>query len=173
MYFNGSGDGIQLGCHPLEGAREFTIEALFRPDGGNFQQRWLHLEAVGNPSDEVGTSASRILFEIRVRGNTWYSDAFIHGENTHKALMEPSDMWPVGRWHHVAQTYDGTTFSSYVNGRLQSSAAIAFLPQGAGRSSVGMRLNRVNFFRGAIGSIVFSRKAFLPSQFSLLEKITI
>src|ERR1700730_18545338 len=42
--FNGVDDGLQLDVHPLAGAETFTWEAIFRPDGGNAEQRWFHLE---------------------------------------------------------------------------------------------------------------------------------
>src|SRR5947209_19490123 len=45
VHFDGTQDGLLLDVHPLAGATTFTIEALFRPDGGNFEQRWLHLES--------------------------------------------------------------------------------------------------------------------------------
>ena len=42
-------DGLQLDVHPLAGAETFTFEAIFRPDGGNAEQRWFHLEQ--NPAN--------------------------------------------------------------------------------------------------------------------------
>ena len=61
--FNGVDDGLLIDNHPLAGAETFTWEAIFRPDGGNAEQRWFHLEE--NPA--TGSDAdSRMLFEIRV-----------------------------------------------------------------------------------------------------------
>src|SRR5690348_7913923 len=42
--FNGVDDGLEIGVHPLAGAESYTWEAIFRPDGGNAEQRWFHLE---------------------------------------------------------------------------------------------------------------------------------
>src|SRR5436309_8012472 len=41
--FNGVDDALLIDVHPLAGARTFTWEAIFRPDGGAFEQRWFHL----------------------------------------------------------------------------------------------------------------------------------
>ena len=170
-WFNGKNDGYFMTIHPLAGAKKFTIEALIRPDGGNFEQRWLHLESQDDLSAPPGLSDTRILYEIRVIGSYWYPDAFIHGEGYRQALRQPDRLWPTGQWHHVAQTYDGSTYRSYVNGTLQCLADVAFTPQGAGRCAVGVRLNKVNFFHGAIRSIRFSRYASDPSQFALLKHL--
>ena len=71
--FNGVDDGLQIDIHPLAGAETFTWEAIFRPDGGNAEQRWFHLEE--NPA--TGSDAdNRMLFEIRVIDGRWCLDAF-------------------------------------------------------------------------------------------------
>src|SRR5262245_39567913 len=44
ILFDGVDDAIQLEVHPLAGAGTFTWEAVFRPDGGQAEQRWFHLE---------------------------------------------------------------------------------------------------------------------------------
>ena len=41
--FNGVNDALWIEQHPLAGAETFTFEAIFRPDGGAFEQRWFHL----------------------------------------------------------------------------------------------------------------------------------
>src|ERR1700681_4103210 len=61
--FNGVDDGLLIAVHPLAGAETFTWEAVFRPDGGNAEQRWFHLEE--NPATGLD-SHNRMLFEIRV-----------------------------------------------------------------------------------------------------------
>lgn len=166
MMFDGIGDGLFVEQHPLAGAQTFTIEALFRPDGGAFEQRWLHLESDQQPALPPGKSDTRMMFEIRVVGDRWYLDAFMTGSGYRQAMMVPEKTFPVGQWHHVAQSYDGRIFRSFVDGALQMAVAVPFSPQGPGRASVGVRLNRVNFFRGAIRQARFSRRALSPAQFS-------
>ncbi|TFI57570.1 LamG domain-containing protein [Sphingomonas parva] len=173
--FDGLDDALFLPTHPLAGASKFTIEAVFRPDGGAFEQRWLHLaEASGNAppdaSPPVPPSGPRFLFEIRVVGDRWYLDAFTAGNGYNKALMAPDKTFPVGRWYHVAQTYDGRTYRAYVDGVLQTEAEIAFTPQAEGFTSIGTRINRRNYFHGAVLSARFTPRALPPERFHIPGK---
>lgn len=162
--FDGKDDAFFIPWHPLAGAQTFTVEAIFRPDGGAFEQRWLHL--AHEPQD--ATQAARILFEIRVEGDQWYLDAFATGPGYKHTLIFPEKRFPVGRWYHVAQTFDGTTYRAYVDGVLQGEAPLAYTPQGPGRASVGVRINRVNYFNGAILQARFTPRALAASEFQAL-----
>ncbi len=165
--FGGNGDALFIGQHPLAGAARFTFEALFRPDGGSFEQRWFHLES-DEPGVEPGKGRTRMLFEVRVADGSWYLDAFMRGEGYSQVLMVPEKRFPLGRWYHVAQTYDGTTYRSYVDGALQAEAAVPFKPQGPGRASVGIRMNRVDPFKGAVRQAAFlAGEARAPGGFVL------
>lgn len=168
--FDGVDDALFLDRHPLAGARAFTVEAVFRPDGGAFEQRWFHLaEAAPAPAagadPPVDPSGPRLMFEIRVVGDLWYLDAFAAGPGYRQALMAPAKTFPLGRWYHVAQSYDGRTYRSYVDGALQAEAEIAFAPQGEGFASVGTRINRRDYFRGAVRLARFTPRALPPAEF--------
>ena len=177
--FDGVDDGVWIESHPLAGAATFTFEAIFRPDGGVREQRWLHLAerdpktgllaSADNPTTGQDANA-RFLFEIRVVENSWYLDALVSGPGYYRALMAKDKLHPVGEWYHVAQTYDGKMFRSYVNGALQGEAQIAFTPQGEGVSSVGTRINRRSYFKGAIRQARFTARALSPDLFLTLAK---
>ena len=172
--FDGVDDGVWIEKHPLAGATMFTFEAIFRPDGGAREQRWLHLAerdpksgllaSADNPTTGQDANA-RFLFEIRVVENSWYLDALVSGPGYNRALMARDKLHPVGQWYHVAQTYDGKMFRSYVNGVPQGEAEIAFTPQGEGVSSLGTRINRRTYFKGAIRQARFTPRALTPDQF--------
>ncbi len=164
--FDGVDDALFLGAHPLAGAKTFTIEAIFRPDGGAFEQRWLHLAETGPDGEPDDT---RLMFEIRVVGTAWYLDAFANGPGYKHTLVFPQTRYPIGHWYHVAQTFDGKTYRAYVDGILQGEAEIAFQPQGKGQSSAGTRINRRNYFHGAIRLARFTRRALAPAQFMRLS----
>jgi hypothetical protein len=59
----------------------------------------------------------------------------------------------------------GREFRNYVNGVQEGAAAIRFTPQGSGRSSIGVRANLVDYFKGAIHVARFTRRALAPSEF--------
>lgn len=166
--FDGVDDVVFLDAHPLAGAERFSFEALFRPDGGAFEQRWFHLESGGKGTDPTAKTGSRMLFEIRVEGREWYLDTFVLGPGYRQPLIVPEKRFAVGRWYHVAQSYDGSMYRAHVNGALQAEAALAFTPQAQGRASIGMRMNRVSPFRGAVRQAAFTRgEALSPQRFVL------
>jgi hypothetical protein len=175
--FNGKDDALFLPGRPLVGAKTFTIEAIFRPDGGAVEQRWMHIAAT-DPSTgrdteakegaPVGTDGNgRFMFEIRVNGANWYLDAFFSGKGgPSQALAFPDKLHPLGRWYAVTQTYDGRLYRSYVDGVLQGEAEKpGFVPHGPGHAMIGTRMNHVNYFHGAVAEIRFTDKALKPGQF--------
>ena len=155
--FDGVDDALFVGVHPLAGARTFTWEAVFRPDGGNTEQRWFHLE-------EDGTE-NRMLFEIRVAGDRWFLDSFNQSASGSAMLMNKNSLHPLGAWYHVAAVYDGKVFRNYVNRVEDGSAEVDLAPQGPGRTSIGVRINLVYYFKGAIHSARFTRRALPPADF--------
>src|SRR5690242_10784206 len=135
--FDGVGDALIFDVHPLAGASAYTWEAIFRPDGGNSEQRWFHLEEKPGTGEN---SNHRMLFEIRVVDGKWCLDAFNHSATGEKALLDRSHLHELGQWCHVAAVYDGAEFRSYVDGVLDGAARVRLAPQKEGRTAVGMRL---------------------------------
>lgn len=163
VQFNGVDDALFVDKHPLAGASTFTAEAIFRPDGGAFEQRWLHL-AETDPATGQDTG-TRFLFEIRVVGDRWYLDAFTAGAGYKQTLATPEKTFLVGAWYRVEMSYDGKVFRSYVDGVEQAEAPVAFTPQGPGHTSIGVRINRVNYFKGAVLKLRFTPRALSPGEF--------
>lgn len=164
VQFNGVDDAIFLPEHPLAGAETFTFEAIFRPErGGAAEQRWFHL-AEQDPKTGEDTE-TRFLFEIRVIGEQWCLDAFVHTPTANKALLYRNLLHPLDVWHQVAMVYDGKEFRSYVNGVLQGKADVHFEPEGPGHSSIGVRINKMFFFKGSVRQARFTRKALSPEEF--------
>jgi len=155
--FDGVDDAIFLEVHPLAGATTFTWEAIFRPDkGGKAEQRIFHLQENG--------SETRMLFETRLVGDQWYLDAFVRSDAGNQALMEKTKLHPLGEWYAIAAVYDGKELSSYVNGVLQMKAALKFAPQKPGRTSLGVRINLKDYFKGAFREARMTKKALKSSQ---------
>jgi hypothetical protein len=170
--FNGVNDALFFDQHPLAGDTEFTFEAIFRPDGGDPSQRWFHIAEVdprtGRDSLPTGTNDPnpRFTFELRlVDQDKWYLDAFTAGPGYSMPLQFADKTHPIGHWYAVAQRYDGKIYRSYVDGVPQGEATIDFKPQGPGHTSVGTRINRVNYFRGAVMQARFTPRALAPEEF--------
>jgi hypothetical protein len=158
IQFNGSTDALFLEVHPLAGAKEFTWEVIFRPDSdGPPAQRFFHMQENG--------SQHRYLFETRIINKQWTLDSFAATSAGSKALMDLNLLHPADKWYHVAAVYDGKEYSNYVNGKLQGKGTVTLAPEGPGRTSVGVRINKVDYFKGAIRLSRMSRRALTPAEF--------
>jgi len=174
VLFDGVHDGLFIDKHPLAGFSQFTFETLVRPDGGDPAQRWFHLaetdpktglDATVAPDNPTADKNSRFTFELRIDGDRCYFESFTHGPGYQSALIDKTKTHPLGQWYVVTQTYDGQTHRSFVNGVLEKEAPIAYVPQGPGHSSVGMRINHVSYFKGAVMRAHFAPRALAPSEF--------
>ncbi len=155
--FDGVDDALFFDVHPLAGAETFTLEVVFRPaSGGAHEQRFFHLQELG--------SETRLLFETRLVEGGWFLDAFADSGES-KALMARDKIHPLDRWYRIAMVYDGEEYRSYVDGELQTSAKLKLEPQGPGRSSVGVRITLVDYYKGAIQKARFTHKALAPADF--------
>lgn len=171
VQFNGADTALFFPARPLVGAKTFTIEAIIRPEGGNLEQRWMHIAETdpktgldANPNG-VSDPNPRFMFELRVKDGQWWLDAFVNSKAGSKALIDPTKTHPINQWYVVAQTYDGKTYRSYVNGALEGEADVAFTPHGAGHMMVGVRMNHVNWFKGSVAQARFSTRALSPRDF--------
>ena len=161
--FDGVDDALFIENHPLAGAKTFTWEAIFRPDGGQREQRWFHLS-----EKDLNTGAdtdNRMLYEIRVAGDQWFLDSFNQSGPQSATLMNRNALHPLGAWYHVATVYDGKEFRNYVDGVQEGAAERDLAPHGPGHSSVGVRINKVFYFKGAVHLARFTRKALSTSEF--------
>lgn len=156
--FNGAGDALFVEANPLAGLEAFTVEMVFRPDAGGLpEQRFFHIGEV---------NGDRVLFETRLtEDGHWYLDTFISSGDSNRPLLNESHLHPVGQWYHLALTCDGQQEVNYVNGIQEASGSIDFVPLLGGQTSIGVRLNRVCWFRGAIGRIRFSAGVLDPDEF--------
>ena len=157
--FDGVDDGIFIEMNPLAGAKAFTIEGLFRPDAdGPAEQRWLHIEDLENVE-------SRALLETRVSKDLWFLDTFLKSGDNRLPLYAENFKHPTGRWYHAALVYDGSEMRHYIDGKLELSGKIAMKPFGRGHVSIGVRQNKVYWFKGAARKVRFSHQARDPKQF--------
>jgi hypothetical protein len=162
--FNGVDDALFVDVHPLAGAETFTWEIVFRPGpGGAPEQRFFHMQEKDPKTGE--DTATRLLSEIRVIGGQWCLDSFAIAGGQSRALLDRERLHPLGVWYRVAMVYDGHELRNYVDGVLQGSGPVHLIPQGPGHTSIGVRINKVNYFTGAVALARMTRAALPPAEF--------
>ena len=157
LVFDGVKDGVFLPVNPLAGLREFTVEVLFWPaEGGPAEQRFWHAQ------DAAG---SRALLETRLDGKGgWWLDTFLFQSGKEgRPLIDPRRVHPTNAWHWVALRFDGKTMAHFVDGVKELEGAVEFAPMGEGKISLGVRQNKVYWFKGAIREVRVTPAA-LPAE---------
>jgi len=66
---------------------------------------------------------------------------------------------PAGEWTWVAMVYDGKVLRHFINGEKEMEGPVDFPPSASGKMSLGVRLNRVYWYKGAIGEVRFHPRA--------------
>jgi hypothetical protein len=147
--FDGARDGLILPVNPIAGSTAFTVEVLIRPEtGGLEEQRFLHIQ------DEA---EARLLLELRINPDgRWAVDSFLRDGEHQLPLLDRTKSHAPGEWRWVALRYDGRNLAHFVDGVLEMEGAVAFRPmRSRGECSLGVRLNQVYWFKGAIREVRF------------------
>jgi hypothetical protein len=158
VHFDGVKDGLFLETNPLENLSRFTVEILFQPDGkAPHEQRFLHMG---------DARAERLLLETRVTDDDqWCLDAFLRSGDSSRTLIDRSKLHPTGTWYHIAYVVDNGKMDVYLNSELELRGNVEFSPMKAGRTSIGMRMNKVSWFKGSIYKIRVTPKCLIPAEF--------
>lgn len=158
--FNGTGDGLFVDVNPLQGLRQFTVEVVFRPAaGGPAAQRFLHFQESG--------SENRLLFETRLTADgQWFLDTFLKSGDGNFTLFAERSLHALGPWYHAAVVVDGQMMRHYVDGQQELALPVRFEPLASGRTSLGVRINKVSWYRGAIRQVRITPRALAASEFT-------
>lgn len=156
LKFDGIRDGVIVPVNPVAGWKEFTVEMLFSPAAdGQPEQRVLHFE---------DNNGSRGLMEIRLTPEgRWALDTFLLSGTNRLTLLDRTKLHPAGKWTWVALRYDGRRMAHFINGEKELDGDLLFAPMGEGQISLGVRLNRVYWFKGSIREVRFTPRA-LPDS---------
>ncbi len=152
-------DGLFVDVHPLAGAETWTWEMIFRPDAdGKPEQRVFHLQAI-DPATGKDVAEERMLFEIRIVQGEWCLDSFATSGGQRLPLLNCEKRYPFGKWYRVTTVYDGKTLKNYVGNELQGQGEVKLVPQRPGHSSLGVRINLVDYYKGEMWGTRFTRSA--------------
>lgn len=162
--FNGIDDGLIVANNPMSGANAFTVEIIFKPyTGGGIEQRFLHFQQDDN---------NRILIELRNNNdNNWTLDTFIKSGSSSKALLDYSFTHNLDAWNHAALIYKDGVMQHYVNGQKELEDTIDYQVVNSGQTSLGVRLNKVSWFKGAIHSVRVTPSALSPTEFMEISSL--
>jgi hypothetical protein len=162
VHFNGTTDGLFVPVNPLAGWSQFTVEVLFQPEEGGLEaQRFVHVQ------DPVW----RVMIETRLDGKGgWWLDTFLGNNTKGQPLIDPKRVHPTGRWYWIAVRYDGKRMAHFINGEKELEADTMFGPMTAGKVSLGVRQNKVYWFKGSIGEVRFHPAALAPEALQRVEQ---
>lgn len=162
LQFDGIGDALFIDSNPLAHLRQFTVEIVFRPDSnGKREQRFLHL------GDQ---RRDRLMVETRVtKDHQWYLDAHLRSGDSAKTLIDSTKLHPTDEWSHAAVTVDNGMMVTFVNGIRELAGGVPFTPFTGGQTSIGVRQNKVYWFKGAICKIRITPGSLKPEEFLKLD----
>jgi hypothetical protein len=163
VIFDGIGNGLIVHSNPLRNAEAFTVEIIFNPaksdNPNNVEQRFVHFQNLTNEN-------SRILIELRLtKDNQWFLDTFIKSDDQALTLYAEKFPHPVDQWYHAALVYEKGLMKHFVNHVEEMSGNVAYVPIEEADTSLGMRINHVSWFNGAIKTLRVTDKALIPSEF--------
>jgi hypothetical protein len=164
--FDGKGDGLFLDLNPIAGLERFTVEALIEPAAdGPAEQRFLHLAEQG--------SDNRVMLETRILpGATWCLDTYLRHDPDSLTLIDRARTHRADAWYAVALVYDGAKMKHFVDSVLDAEGSVRFAPIGQGRTSIGVRQNKVSWFKGRMALVRVTPEALTPERLLRVSRKT-
>jgi hypothetical protein len=166
MKFNGVDDMLLVDYNPLGALTEYTVEVIFKPDAAfeiSNAPRFIHFQ------DPTDTANKRVLMELRLnQKNEWWLDGFMLTDRGELTLVNETLTHPIGEWEHAAITYKNNTFRTFINGVEELNGQIGFFKRiinEKGKTSIGARMDKRNYYCGLIKTLKITRKALEPHQF--------
>jgi hypothetical protein len=113
-------------------------------------------------------SGERVMLETRLTPEGyWYVDAFVQSGEVKIAMIDSTKLHPLGEWYNVALVNKKGKLEVFINGKTEFRKKIPFAPFTDGRTSLGVRQNKVYWYKGAFYKIRITPKAISPDEFLL------
>lgn len=128
MFFDGNGDGLNTNnatAFALSGT-DFTIEAWVNLTGYSSNYTGGNYGAAICASKSSGSISNGFEFDFQGTASSYTSLAFVARNGTSNAVfLNPSFVFLLNTWYHIALVKSGSTFTFYVNGVSISSTTNA------------------------------------------------
>ncbi|NUP07007.1 MAG: hypothetical protein HOW73_13215 [Polyangiaceae bacterium] len=131
---NGTDEYISMGAAPELGLEQFTVEAWVRRDDigqpagtGVGGLQLVPIAGKGRGEDDGSNVDCNYAFGFF--GDVLGADFEDMASGANHPITGTKAI-PIGSWHHVAASYDGTTWRLYVDGELDASSAANATPRG-------------------------------------------
>jgi hypothetical protein len=158
VLFNGVSEGILIDYSPLQNLSDFTIEVIMRPDTGGLKaQRFLHMGEM---------NGDRVMFETRLTNDgQWYLDAYVKSIEASVIMIDSTKLHPLGEWYNFTLVNKNGALEVFLNGTSEFIEKIPFSAFSEGKTSVGVRQNKVSWYKGAIYQVRITPKALSSEDF--------
>lgn len=133
---SGTGNYVTMGVAPSLNTAAFTVECWFRREGAGTGTNTgtggipdaIPLIAKGRAEAETGAADINYLFGIRASDGVLCADFEEAQTGAAPSLNHPvAGVTPIaadGAWHHAAATYDGTTWTLYLDGCVEATLLV-------------------------------------------------
>jgi hypothetical protein len=109
---------------------------------------------------------SRVLIEIRLTDDhQWFLDTYIKSGKSERTLFAQDFLHSLDGWYHAALIFDGQNMQHFVNGVKELQGTVDYTPMTGGQTSIGCRMNKVYWFRGAIRKVKITPGVLSPREF--------
>lgn len=170
--FDGDGDRMVVETNPLGDAKAFTVEMIFNPGvsaTATTAPRFMHIQ---NPAD----GSTGLMMELRMNDKKqWAFDGGLTTDMGARILFDANKLHPADQWTHVAVTFDGTTFKTFVGGTEELSGKAPYKTTVVNANavvSVGARMNKVYWLLGMVRTMRITRAALDPKDFLSVHGVT-
>ena len=145
LVFDGVDDHVTMGTAPSLGLEKFTLEAWVKRDGagvpfGTGVGGLSLVPIMGKGRGENDGTTADCNYAFGFAGDVLGADFEDSATGANHPVLGKKRI-AIGEWHHVAATYDGTTWRLFVDGALDGEAAANAAPRAP--NSVSRRLRRI------------------------------
>ena len=169
-------EGYDGGAVVLGGSEDVYTESAQLPTGAFTVAFWFRPESSLNATNsrqdfiywQNGGGRPHITFNRSGDGEVGFWPSVV---DDFDGPVTTTRAWPAGRWHHIAGTFDGSSFNIYVNGVLEGSVLHPGVHDDASGILIGARSGARNYFAGEMDDVRLYSKALTEQEIALVMRV--